>query len=428
MKSLPRAISSASKTLVAFSLAGAFALADESGLLGPVGEALGPSGSARVAYFERGPDFKPARNLGVGSLWLQLKPKDVGPIRTFAEGRLVVGDFTANPDWRFDLREGYAETSVGPLDLRAGRMITVWGRADKVNPTDVFTTKDLTLLTTDDEEQRLGIAGLQASWTLGEFRLIGIWQGEWRRPRYPIPPLAGLSLQEIDPENAWQQGGLKLDRSGGQVDWSLSYSTTYDRFPDLSVLSAGPAGATIGLQHNRIHVFGGDLATTVGPLGLRAEAAYSRTKDTAGNDPGVKNALFSGVLGVEYSLIENLTVNAQYLYRHVFDFVAPSSIADPNATLLATQVALLSNQNEENQHGASVRVSYKLLHETLEPELAAVAWMTGAGWLVRPKVTYSLSDRVRLIGGAQFFGGPSQSFFGRLKDTSSGFAEIRFLF
>lgn len=424
------AISSVSKIVfaIALNLSGAIRADESTGLLSKAKDVFGPSGNFRLAYFERGFDFSPQRHLAVPALWLQLRPKEVEGVRTFFEGRLVVADATRTPQWKFDLREGYAEATFGLLDLRVGRQVVVWGRADKLNPTDSFATRDLTLLTTDDEEQRLGTATLQATFNFGDFRLISVWQPEWRRPGYPIPPLAGLVLQEQDPADSWQQFGLKLDRSGGSVDWSISYASVYDRFPDLSVVGAGPGGATIGLAHNRIHVVGADLATTVGSVGLRAEAAYTRTKDDGGTDPTVKNATLYGVLGVEYSPLENLTVNVQYLYRHVFDFVAPASVADPNTQALALQLGLLSNQMQADQHGASIRVGYKLLHETLEPELAFVGYATGGGWLVRPKVTYALTDGIKLITGATFFGGPAQSFFGRLHDTSSFFLEGRFLF
>jgi hypothetical protein len=429
MCSLREILSVSKAAILSLTLIGSLALAEESkSPLLTAKDWLGPSGNFRLAYFERAFDFSTPRNLLVPALWLQLKPQEVGGIRTFAEARLVVADVTRSPDWNFDLREGYAETSLGIVDIRAGRQVIVWGRADKVNPTDSFATRNLRLLTSDDEEQRLGTAALQTTLNLGSYRLVTVWQPEWRRPAYPIPPLSGITLQEQDPPDSWQQIGLKLDRSGGAVDWSVSYATVYDRFPDLSVISAGASGVNIGLNHNRIHVFGADAATTIGPVGIRAEAAYTRTKDESGNDPTTKNSTLYAVLGAEYSLIENLNLNAQYLYRHVFNFVDPTTIADPNTQLLALQTSLLANQMQENQHGASVRLSYKLFHETLEPEVAFVGWFTGAGWLVRPKVTYAASDSIRLIGGAQFFGGPAQSFFGRLQDTSTFFVEARFLF
>ncbi len=423
-------ISSVSRLALASLLALSFpALADETkGTLSRVKDWLGASGNIRLAYFERAFDFSTVRHLAVPALWLQLRPAEFSGVRTFVESRLVVADATRRPDWNFDLREGYAETSLGALDLRVGRQVVVWGRADKINPTDSFTTRNLKLLTTDDEEQRLGVASVQSILNFDDFRLIALWQLEWRRPGYPIPPLVGLALEEQDPSNAWQQVGLKLDRSGGQGDWSVSYATVYDRFPDLSVLSSDANGVRLGLNHRRLHVVGADAATTVGAVGLRAEAAYTRTEDGAGSDPTIKNSNFSGVLGVEYSVIENLTINVQYLYRHIFDFVDPTTIADANALLLALQVSLLANQMQANQHGASVRVSYKLLHETLEPEIAFVGYATGGGWLIRPKVTYALTDQLKVLAGAQFFGGPAESFFGRLRDTSTFFVEGRLLF
>ena len=54
------------------------------------------------------------------------------------------------------------------LDVRAGRQIIAWGRADGLNPTDNLTGEDLTLLAPDDDDRRLGTTALRASYYLGD--------------------------------------------------------------------------------------------------------------------------------------------------------------------------------------------------------------------------------------------------------------------
>jgi hypothetical protein len=400
----------------------------EPGFFSKTKETLSPAGSLRLAYFDYDAQFSGKRNLLTPAAWLSIKPAEWGGLRSFAEARAVLSDLRTASSVLFDLREAYVETTFGPLDIRLGRQVIVWGRADKFNPTDTLTTKALTLLTTDDEDQRLGITSLALTYNWNDYRLIAVWQPEWRQPNYPIPPLSGIALTETDPVDAWQQAALKLDRSGGKVDWSVSYFYGFNRAPDLKPQGLSGSTLNIALSHQRIHVAGADAATALGPLGLRAEVAYTHTVDGAGTDPTSQNPSLYGVLGTEYSPVENLTFFGQFVYRHVFNYVDPNSIADLTNANLARQVALLSNQLFENQYGASLRVAHKAFHDTLESELTVVGYLQGGGWLVRPKITYALNDSWRLIGGAQFYGGGADTFFGRLQSLSSGFAEARFYF
>jgi hypothetical protein len=48
--------------------------------------------------------------------------------------------------------------------------------------------------------------------------------------------------------------------------------------------------------------------------------------------------------------------------------------------------------------------------------------------MVRPKLTYAMTDRWKLTVGADVFDGPRRSFFGRLRDNSTAYAEIRYSF
>ena len=56
------------------------------------------------------------------------------------------------------------DVRLGRLDVRAGRQIIAWGRADGVNPTDNLSGQDLTLLVPDDVDRRLGTTAVRASY------------------------------------------------------------------------------------------------------------------------------------------------------------------------------------------------------------------------------------------------------------------------
>jgi hypothetical protein len=383
----------------------------------------------RAAEFSKDKSFSGNIGYVVGSIWASATPEEIFGIKTYFEARVQNQDLTRGASALWELREAYAQVTRGPFDFRIGRQISVWGRADKINPTDTWSTRDYTLLAPNDEDQRLGVTSLQCTWNSGTYRVIGIWQPEWRYPSLPIPPLpTGVSVQNIAPRHPARQFGIKLDHSGEGTDWSVSYAHSLDRTPDLAVLSQSPAGASLGFVFREINTAGVDAAAPVGPYGLRAEVAYTRTEDRNGTDPLTKNSNIFAVLGGERTFWGVLNVNVQYLYRRTFNFVEPSSIADPNTRLLAQEVDLLSNQLAPDMQGASLRMNYKAWNETLETELAAVVWFKKTDAAIRPKISYALSDRTRAILGGEIYRGSPQSLFGQLKPTSTAYAELQLSF
>jgi hypothetical protein len=390
---------------------------------------LGLSGSVRADYFSRDKSYSGKTGYAVGSIWATARPQEAGGINTYFDARLQGQDLARRSRVSSELREAYAQTALGNFDVRVGRQVTVWGRADKVNPTDAWSTRDFTLLAPNDEDQRLGVTSLEGTWNHRVYRVIGLWQPEWRSPVVPIPPLPrGSSLQEVAPTHPAGQFGIKLDHSGEGVDWSLSYAHSINRTPDLALLSEGPTGISVGLLYRHVDVIGADAAVPIGQYGLRAEIAYTRTGNRNGHDPLAQSNNVFAVLGIERTFEGELNVNAQYLYRRTFDLEDPDSLAASELRVLARQERLLSNQLATNMHGASLRINYKAWNETLETELAAVLWLKNGDTAIRPKVTYAFTDRFKGILGGELYRGPAHSFFGQLNPTSSAYAELQFGF
>lgn len=387
---------------------------------------LGITGSLRAAGFSRDKSFRGDTGYGVGSLWLTASPREVAGLKLYLDARAQAQDYTRSSRVSAELREAYAQGSLGRFDLKAGRQIVVWGRADKINPTDVWSTRDFKLLAPNDDDQHLGVATIQAGWSADTYHLIAVWQPEWRFPVLPVPPPPpGVSMTNVAPERAARQFGGKLDHAGARVDWSIAYAHVVDRAPDLVLLPSTPPAVSVGFTYQLVDVIGADAAVPIGSFGLRGEVAYTRTQDTAGTDPLTKNSNVFAVVGVDRTFDGVLNVNAQYLYRHTLDFVSPASLPDPNTRFLAEQVALISNQLAPHMHGASVRVDDKAWNETLESEIAAVIWFEKRDVALRPKVTYAFTDRLKGLVGGEIYLGPSDSFFGRLRRTSAGYGELQ---
>ncbi len=391
----------------------------------PSWQALGLSGTLRASAFSH--DFSVDRHASAAavSTWFTAAPRQFLGARAFLDGWLQAESLRRGSRTSADLREGYVERPLGDVDVKAGRQIIVWGRADKINPTDVWSVRDLTLLTTDNEDQRLGAAAVQANRRFGEVRLIGVWQPEWRTPQFPISQLpSGLTAHNLRPNDPSGQYGLKLDHSGAGVDWSVSYAHAIDKLPDLRLGTS----TDLDFIYQPIQMYGADAAVPVGQYGLRAEMAYTRRPRR--DDPAAftKYSDLFLVAGIERTFGGEFNVNLQYLYRRNDGFQDPDHIADPVRRTLAQREEVLANQLARHMSGVSVRIVDRLLNETLQAEISGVAWQGRSGGTVGAKLSYAVNDRLQFVVGSQVYFGPTSGFFGALERSSNGYAEARWSF
>lgn len=383
------------------------------------------TGSLRGAAWNipKNPDGNP--NIGIGEAWLKAAPR-IGDATLAMEGWVRDTDVVHAGKTSSMLREGYLSFSSGNADFRIGKQIIVWGRADQLNPTDNLTPRDYTLYIPDVDDQRFGAMALKSTYNFSAVSLTGVWLPYFHPNKLPLPPVPGIVYSEAVPRG--NQFALKLEQTGRSVDWSVSYYGGFDQNPDLSIGAPVPGAMSLLLQHHRIRVLGADAAGTAGRFGLRAEAAYTWTEDDAGQNPFVKNPFFYGVAGGDRTFFEYLNVNLQFFVRQVSNYSDPNAIADPAARSVAIQQAVVSNQLDRVQHGASLRIGDKWLNETLEAEVAGVVNFTRHDYLLRPRLAYAFDDHWKGTLGAYRYRGNANTFFGLLKDRSGAFAEVRYGF
>ena len=383
------------------------------------------TGSVRAGYWSSTRDLDTREPLGAGMVWLKGSTPLGARVSLFGEGWAALRGPVHSSHGTVELREAFVAIASGSLELRLGRQILAWGRADGVNPTGNLAAEDLTLLTPDDADRRLGTTTAVASYFVGGASVSAVWLPEFRGHRFPLPAGGGSFVHER-PDWPGDQWAARVERTGGSVDWSASYFQGLDLTPDLA--PGGTTGLVI-LNHHRVRVIGADAATTVDRFGVRVEGAYTRTADANGADPFGKTPFLFAVVGADRTYFEGrFNLNVQYLWRHLSSY-RPTRDDDASETAsLASLQAILSSQTRRTQHGASMRASYKWLHETLETEWAAIGYASPGGIAMRPKITYAVNDRVSAIAGAEVFRGETNSLFQLLRPNSVAYLEARWGF
>lgn len=325
------------------------------------------------------------------------------------------------------LREGYLKWDTESLTVTAGKQIIVWGRADRFNPTDVVTPRNFEILTSEDDEQRFGVEGVQAKYHIAnEYTVSAFALPAFRSSRVPSGLISpgtqeNRDYEEYSSDN--KQLGCKLDRTGQSLDWSVSYYRGFSTLPEVFVTS--PIELT--LENRNIWMAGADFASSFGSWGIRGEAAYVDFERRTLMPELYPHSYFYSVLGAEHTMTDTLTMNIQWLHRNLRDFTDPRTIPQPFGQI-AMGNALIHNQFDKRQDGVSLNLRDKWLHDILLTELTSVYFFTRHDYLLRPKVEYALTDQWQLILLADIYRGPKDSFFGGLRDNTLTYAELRYQF
>jgi hypothetical protein len=280
------------------------------------------------------------------------------------------------------------------------------------------------LLAASDDEQRQGPAMLHLRWGRGTITVDAIWLPEFRPLVFPLErDRPGIAILPDERRQSAGQFALKLDSSGGAFDWSLSWFRGIDRNRDFTARPA-PPGAIAAIQQTYpdISVWGADAAGTIGAIGWRMEAAYTHVlgADTA----YIKNDNLWLVAGGDMNLAGGWNINLQYSLRVIFDHADPRRIADPVTRSIATLSAAVNNQLDRIQNGFTARIARRFAQDTVEAEIALIHYLEPGDTAIRPRISHSIRDGLRLAVGADIFTGPSNSYFGRVRSLSAGWLQL----
>ena len=378
----------------------------------------------------------------------------------FAELRLLYGmQSQTDQQALLDVREAYVNTYLGPVDLRLGKQIIVWGRADLLNPTANLTPNDLHVRSPIEDDRRIGNIAARANLRLAPVRLEGVWI-----PTYSATVLPPIDLPQYvyygDPnfpkpelDKGLLAGRVHLELPS--IDMSVSYLHGYAPLPGLTYVPKSLTFSTtnpsvlIARTAYKQQVVGFDFSTAIGDIvALRGEAAYRKPYDYEKTPyaPAPYPDL-QYVLGADHTF-GSVSVIAQYLGRYTFHWQKEEASAvntgdlKTNPPAVTTQLAeeavnnllakdnqMLYSQTAKVQHLATVRIEYLLLHDTLSLSALGLVNFTTKEWLAAPKIGYHLSDTLMAYVGAEILTGPAGTLFGTVdQKMSAGYVELRSTF
>ena len=332
----------------------------------------------------------------------------------------------------FDLRELYVDLYFNSFDLRIGKQQIIWGKADGVFITDIISPKDLTeFLLRDFEEIRMGVTAVKFDYYIGDNTLEIVWvpvfsstvlpsqDSIWAiTPDFPVQPTFDYSKKDITPSLENSEIFAKYSVFSSLVDFEIMGGYTWDADPvihtekEIDMTTHQLLSLTAIPQHHRLTIAGGSFSTSLGPIVLRGEAAYYWGKYFQTNDPQavegvVEKDYFNYLVGADFNIFD-INFSIQFIQQII---ISPDDYIVNNTT--NNLMTFLAKKDVNN--------------ETIHFELFAYLGLTDGDALIRPKISYDISDGVNILLGANIFIG-DEGMFGRYDDNDMVYVKLKYSF
>ena len=337
----------------------------------------------------------------------------------------------------FNFTEAFLDIYFTDFDLRLGKQIVTWGKADVSNPTDNINPTDYSNLL-DDETIGVVAANLTYYWNDWSLQIVGV--PGFTPTRLPptgtrfglIPPdriaviedpLLPIALHvpiedPVLPSNTIDnsQYGMRLQTSYSGWDFSVSFYDGMNDFPSTSVRymdTPFPIPEAIVPVYNRFRAVGGDFATTCDRWGFHGEAAYLFF------DGNAEDNRMQYVIGLDYT-------RSNVLFDHdifvILEYVGEEVTREGEGFDGGAGLdSLLVNAIAGN-------ITYEFTEYTKLELIGVVDLYQGDDYYFQPQLIHQMTDDFEITVGLDLIGGPSDTFFGQFKDNDRVFVKLKYTF
>ena len=309
-----------------------------------------------------------------------------------------------------ELRELWLRGSLrGSWDVKLGRQIVVWGKSDSIRVVDVLNPLDMREPGMVDIEQlRLPVAMLRSDYYFGPWSLTAVIIPEIRSNKMPVPGSDFYPVSfEQPPDDApqdWKDAELALALSGTFSGWDLSLhlASVYEDQPYYV-----GSGANMKRRYARLDMVGAAVTVVTGSWLFKSEVAYfDGVMFSALEDQPFSQLL--GLLGVDYTGINDHTFTVEALWDHLFDYDPALKVLPDDRSENGGQIALrytgdfwrdtlqltaqLSLFGLEGEDGGIYRCSVKYIpRDAWSVSAGVIAYESGNAFLLK---AFSRNDRV----------------------------------
>ena len=391
----------------------------------PIASLSAPYGECKLGFWSSNRNLDDRTNMPSALCAVSWKPRLSNDVRLGIDLHLGWQDHLGTNSTNNRVREAYLEYDNSAVSLRLGRQTVAWGRADRINPTDVLSPKDFTLLSLDDEGQRMGIDAVKLRYALSPSFSASMVVARFAAhvtPRGALP----MNLAVADAPNG-PEWAVKLDHSGQGVDWSVSAFDGFDRFTRYRLDMQNPSASVFRGDFERVRSIGADFASAQGAWTWRGEVSHSHLRPGCNVCPQYQRRVSAAVAGADLDFADTMNLNVQLFATRRSGFAAPSG-AGGLLEALESGLNRLNREYGSLEHGITLRLSDRLLNDRLKWEISTVLDLTHGSRLIRPRAIWAINDRTKLGVGFDLYSGDAQSPFGALRKNQLGFVALSLVF
>jgi hypothetical protein len=312
---------------------------------------------------------------------------DDGQVRAVSKWRVVTSpdaDGNGTASTKVAPLENYVSWSPSPLKMSMGYQIFAWGSADGRNPTDNLNPRDYTDI--DNGAEKIPVLSTSLNWYPSEnLSLETVFLPVPGQSVFPIDyqkallayGFGSVRYQPVSFSPESYVAGAKINYRSQAIDLSLDYLYDYDQLYTPLVSIAGlplPSNTSIALERKRIHRFGADAKTTVGPVGIWAEACYSLTGNTDASDYSERLSKLDYTLGMDlsYGPQDAYYLNLQYVGTVIPGYDSSANIPDPSNMTSYFQrnlVGFVGGEREGVAQGLALNARWDLADARIVPSI-----------------------------------------------------------
>lgn len=327
------------------------------------------------------------------------------------------------------VREAWLEHVGSGWDIRVGRQLIIWGKADGVRITDNVCPTDFSdYLNRNIDEMRIPVTAAKLRFLSNTLITEFIWIPEFKSAKLAtgnnpwalersFPSALPVRTNSAGEPSSWSledsEFALRVSSYMAGFDVSLSAFYTWDDTAASSVsvrdISGGRWEIVMEQDYHRILIYGFDFAKPWSDFVFRGEAAYFQGRylstSTGGNE---KHDVLKYLVGVDWSPGGNWSVTAQLLDEFIMNY---------DRGLVA----------EEHSPQATLNVSKNFFNEQLTVSDMVYVSLNDGEFFNRLQAAYELADGMELtIGWDKFYGDDGS--YGVYRRNSQIWGKLRFSF
>lgn len=316
--------------------------------------------------------------------------------------------------------EVYFSTSLlDSLDLKIGRQVVVWGKADNVRVTDILNPLDNRIPgMVDIKYRRLPVTMTRLDYFTGQWSMNALLLNEVRFDKTPVFnsdffPGEGPRPPEKTPADFSinnQQYALAINGIFSGWDLSLYQAWVFDNRPHLSQETGQPE-----LLHNRVSMTGFTSNMAFGNWLFKAEGAWWQGLEFA-TVSGTDFSRIDVMAGIEYTGFSETIFSLESVNRHIVHF--------------DDRLRQAPDYSQQNEQQTVFMASRDFLNDTLNVKLLCSLFGGHGedGGFERLQLSYDLNDHSTITGGSILYQSGEQYAFSTIGNNDRFFLEYSFSF